>query len=178
MFIVLLLLLLHPFNGLFSRTTWVSRYQKGKTSLDLNEASGDGVLGWQWHLLADMQTICTSLQTDNRINTSSLNFYRPAAVPDAQPTVSKHWRHTYVHCSSVKYILATTLAGKVMQSVVSIRLCVCLHSSFWTNWPFSLFVGDAAFWQITVGTCYTVVGLATDDGASAATPYTRFDNET
>jgi len=24
------LLLLHPFNGLFSRTTWVSRHQKGK----------------------------------------------------------------------------------------------------------------------------------------------------
>jgi len=24
--------LLHPFNGLFSRTTWVSRYQKGKTT--------------------------------------------------------------------------------------------------------------------------------------------------
>jgi len=32
-----------PFNGLFSRTTWVSRYQKGKTCLDLNEASNDGV---------------------------------------------------------------------------------------------------------------------------------------
>ena len=30
------LLLLHPFNGLFSRTTWVSRHQKGKTSEDLN----------------------------------------------------------------------------------------------------------------------------------------------
>ena len=42
----LVLLLLHPFNGLFSRTTWVSRYQKGKTSLDLNEARDDGVLGW------------------------------------------------------------------------------------------------------------------------------------
>jgi len=27
--------LLHPFNGLFSRTTWVRRYQKSKTSLDL-----------------------------------------------------------------------------------------------------------------------------------------------
>jgi len=37
--------LLHPFNGLFSRTTWVSQYQKGKTSLDLNEARDDGVLG-------------------------------------------------------------------------------------------------------------------------------------
>jgi len=36
---------LHPFNGLSSRTTWVSRYQKDKTSLDLNEARDDGVLG-------------------------------------------------------------------------------------------------------------------------------------
>ena len=32
-----------PFNGLFSTTTWVSRYQKGKTCLDFNEASNDGV---------------------------------------------------------------------------------------------------------------------------------------
>ena len=39
------LLLLHPFNGLSSRTAWVSRYQKGKTSLDLNDASDDGGLG-------------------------------------------------------------------------------------------------------------------------------------
>jgi len=37
--------LLHPFNGLFSRTTWVSWYQKGETSLDLNQARDDGVLG-------------------------------------------------------------------------------------------------------------------------------------
>jgi len=36
-------LLLHPFNGLFSRTTWVSWYQKSKTSLDLNEARDNGV---------------------------------------------------------------------------------------------------------------------------------------
>ena len=50
----------------------------------------DGVLGWQWHQLDHMETICTSLQTDNHTNTSSLNFYRPDALPDAQPTVSKH----------------------------------------------------------------------------------------
>ena len=43
----LLLLLLLPFTVLFSRTTWVSRYQKGQISLDLNEARDDGVL--QWH---------------------------------------------------------------------------------------------------------------------------------
>jgi len=64
----------HPLNGLFSRTTWVSRYQKGKTSLDLNEARDDGVLGWQWRQLDRVQTICTSLQTDNNTNTSSVNF--------------------------------------------------------------------------------------------------------
>ena len=28
----------HPFNGHFSGTTQVSRYQKGKTNLDFNEA--------------------------------------------------------------------------------------------------------------------------------------------
>ena len=57
--ITLLLLLLQLFNGLFSRTTWVRQYQKGKPSLDLNEARDDGVLGWLWHQLDHMQTICT-----------------------------------------------------------------------------------------------------------------------
>ena len=32
--------------------------------------------------LDHMQTICTSLQTDNHTNTPSLNFYRPDALPD------------------------------------------------------------------------------------------------
>ena len=40
------LLLVHLLNnGLFSRTTWVTQYQKGKTSLDLNEARDDGFWG-------------------------------------------------------------------------------------------------------------------------------------
>jgi len=43
-----------------------------------------------WHQLDNMQTISTLLQTDNCTNTPSLNFYRPDALPDAQPTVSKH----------------------------------------------------------------------------------------
>jgi len=34
-----------------------------------------------------MQTICTSVQTDNHINTPSLNFHRLDALPDAQPSV-------------------------------------------------------------------------------------------
>jgi len=46
--------------------------------------------GWQWHQLHHIQIICTSLQTDNHASTSSLSFYRPHALPDDQPTVSKH----------------------------------------------------------------------------------------
>ena len=61
---------LQPFNGLFSRTTWVSRYQKGKTNLDFTGAR-DG--GWQWHQLGHMQ-VCTSLQTDNHASTPPLCF--------------------------------------------------------------------------------------------------------
>jgi len=41
--------------------------------------------GMQWHQLDHMQTICTLLQTDNHTNISSLNFYRPDALTDAQP---------------------------------------------------------------------------------------------
>ena len=36
--------------------------------------------GMQWHQLDHMQTVCTSLQTDNLTNTSSLSFCRPDAL--------------------------------------------------------------------------------------------------
>ena len=72
---------LHVFNGLFSRTTRVSRYTKGKTSLDLNEARDDGVLKWQWHQLDHMQTICTSLQTDTHPTTQFLQDGCPSCHP-------------------------------------------------------------------------------------------------
>ena len=41
--LLLLLLLLFPFNGPFSRTTWVSRYQKGGTIVDFTKARDGGV---------------------------------------------------------------------------------------------------------------------------------------
>ena len=40
-----------------STTTWVSQYQKSKTTEDFNEARDDGVLGWQWHQPDHMQTV-------------------------------------------------------------------------------------------------------------------------
>ena len=87
----------HPFNGPLSGTTWVSRYQKGKTDLDFTEARDSE---WQWHQLGHMQ-VCTSLQTDNHTSTPPLSFYRPDALPAAQPTVSKHWRQKHWSTVSV-----------------------------------------------------------------------------
>ena len=60
-----------PFNGLFSTTTWVSRYQKGKTNLDFTGARDSEC---QWHQLGHMQ-VCTSLQTDNHASTPPLCFF-------------------------------------------------------------------------------------------------------
>jgi len=47
---------------------------------------------WQWNQLHRMQIICASLQTDNHTSTSPLSFYRPDALPAAQPTASRHWK--------------------------------------------------------------------------------------
>jgi len=41
-------LLLHLFNSLFSRTTWISRHQKGKPFWILLEQE---MMRWQWHQL-------------------------------------------------------------------------------------------------------------------------------
>jgi len=74
-------------NGLFSRTTWVSWYQKGKTTLDLNEARGFGMA------VASAESYANYLQLvpdRNHTNTTSFNFYRPDALPDIRSTVSKH----------------------------------------------------------------------------------------
>ena len=70
----------HPFNGPLSRTAWVSRYQKGKTSLDFTGARDSE---WQWHQLGISRQITTSAPHRSV-------FYRPDALPAAQPTASKH----------------------------------------------------------------------------------------
>ena len=73
----------HTFNGPFSRTTWVSRNQKSKTSLDFTEARDSE---WQWHQLGHMQ-VCISLQTDNHASTPPLSFLQ-ARCPSCHPTNS------------------------------------------------------------------------------------------
>ena len=73
----------HPFNGALSETTWVSRYQKGKTSLDFTEARDSE---WQWHLLGHMQ-VSTLLQSENHASIPPLSFLQ-ARCPSCRPTNS------------------------------------------------------------------------------------------
>jgi len=76
----------HPlYNGPLSGTTLVSRYQKGKTNLDFTEARDSGS-GIRW-------AVCKSAPRSRQITTRVPHrsvFYRPDALPAAQPTVSKH----------------------------------------------------------------------------------------
>jgi len=102
-----------PFNGPFSGTTWVSRYQKNKTNLDFTEARDSE---WQWHQLGHMQ-VCTSLQTDNH---TTLFFYRPDALPAAQSTVSKHWRHATTCPKFMSFVHASYDGDSVLFWVVAI----------------------------------------------------------
>ena len=74
---------MRAFNDPLSGTTWVSCYQKGKTSLDFTEARDSE---WQWHQLGHVQ-VCTSLQTDNHATTPPLSFLQ-ASCPSCCPANS------------------------------------------------------------------------------------------
>ena len=102
----------HPFYGPFSRTTQVSRYQKGKTNLDFTEARDSE---WQWHQLGDMQ-VCTSLQTDDHASTSPLSFLQ-AGCPSCRPT------------NSVKALKARALKSKALYK------CSVCFTYFYLFWP-------------------------------------------
>jgi len=107
---------IHTFNGLFSRTTWVSRHQKGKPFWILLKQE---MMGWKWHQLDHMQIICTTLQTCNQTcnhaSTPSLNFLRSR---------SSSWRPT----NSVKALKAPALAAA---AAVSLAL---LMDAVWNKW--------------------------------------------
>jgi len=55
----------HPFNGPLSRTTWVSRYQKGKTNLDFTKRETVSGSGISW-------AMCKSAPRSRQISTPAL----------------------------------------------------------------------------------------------------------
>ena len=87
----------HSFNGLFSGTTLVSQYQKGKTNLDFTEARDSE---WQWHQLGTYHMQVSMYKSPTRSRRITVPaphhsvFYRLDALPAAQPTASKHWRNS------------------------------------------------------------------------------------
>jgi len=124
-----LLLLLHMFNGPLgvSGTTQVSRYQKGKTNQDFTEARDS-----EWHVASAGPYASLHLAPDRkpRQHPTTRFFYRPDALPAAQPTVSEHWRQ--------KFRMTTSIINKVW---------------WWRWWPVSLFVislwddTESRFWR-------------------------------
>jgi len=112
----------------------VSRYQKGKNSLDFSESRDSE---WQWHQLGHMQ-VCTSHQTDNHASTQPLKFfYRPDALPAAQPKASKHLESNTIyteHAESSEKILCL--------------LAVCMvNNDYKKNFLFC----DVPFWRSKQG---------------------------
>ena len=78
----------HPFNGPFSGTTQVSWYQKVKPIwilLKQEKVSGSGISWAIWKSAPCSRQIITPAPHHSV-------FYRPDALPVAQPTASKHWR--------------------------------------------------------------------------------------
>jgi len=126
-----ILLLLHPFNAFFSRTTWVSWYQKGKPFWILLEQE---IMGWQWHELDQMQIICTSLRTANHASTSAFNFYRSDALPATQPTASQHQRHLFTSLHVGLFILINKLQASAHAYTIKMNYtcrsfsCICANT--------------------------------------------------
>ena len=80
----------HPFNGPFSGTTRVNRYQKGKPIWILLKQQTVSGISWD---------ICKSATRSRQITMPAPHhsvFYRPDALAATQPTASKHWRHYYM----------------------------------------------------------------------------------
>ena len=108
-------IILHPFNGLFSRTTWVSRHQNGKQFWILMKQD---MMEWQWHQLDHMQIIYTLFKTDNHASTSSLNFLQAGCCSSRRQT------------NSVKALKAITQYNKDIITVFCKAAKAVLHTEY------------------------------------------------
>ena len=77
------------FNGPFSRTTQVSRYQRGITNLDFTEARDSGI---SW-------AICKSAPCSRQITTPAPHHtvFLQAGCPSCHPTNQSKHTHTHTH---------------------------------------------------------------------------------
>jgi len=73
--------------SILSGTTRVSWHQKSKTNLDLLEQE---IMSGSGRYQLDHMQMCTLTQTYTRHHPTTQFFYKPDALPAAQPTASKH----------------------------------------------------------------------------------------
>ena len=90
----------HPFNGpLWPRPRWASTRKVKPISILLKQETGSGS-GISW-------AIRKSASRSRQITTPAPHhsvFYRPDALPAAQPTVSKHWRPLCIGSSEIRHL--------------------------------------------------------------------------
>jgi len=93
---------------------------------------------WQWHQLDHMQLICSTLQTDHHASSPSLIFYGSDALPDAQPAVSKHWRHCMICWFITNYIFYLNFKNQNRTwSVILNKL-----KDIWFHWQWFMLKSD------------------------------------
>ena len=91
---------IHPLNGPLSRTTRVSRYQKGKTNRDFTEARDSGI---SW-------AICKSASSSRQITTPEphhLSFFigrMPFLSPNQQRQSTEGKTYNTIHTYTNKFI--------------------------------------------------------------------------
>jgi len=109
------------------------------------------MIGWKrWRGGSGISsTICKSfapsfrVQTDDHASTSPLSFYRPNALPAAQPSESKHWRHKHwrhnnrpISLKVIYYLLIIIIPNQHLASIQQVhtsKLCHKCKSMFHNN---------------------------------------------
>ena len=77
----------HPFNGPLSRTSRVSRYQKGKTNLDFTEARDSE---WQWHQLGHIHYTSLHLAPGRKPRQHPTTQFFTGRMPFLPPNQQRH----------------------------------------------------------------------------------------
>jgi len=87
---------IHPFNSPFSGTTWMSRYQKCKTSLDFTASKRQWVAVASAGPYASLHLTLDRQSCQHPTTTQFLQTGFPSCCPTHSVKGSKHWRHIQV----------------------------------------------------------------------------------
>ena len=150
----------HLFNGFFSRTTWVSRHQKGQTNLDFNEARDDGVAVASAAPYANHLNLAPD---KNHASISTLNFLQagcsswcPTNSVKALKAMQRAQTHLHIHPCWTSWRIWTTVCHvySSQRAACTCRLACCLWNiqPFWRQCPrqtskTTLMNAGSYFWQ-------------------------------